>query len=96
MDWAFHMQRILTQLGEDAVCTHGTGAPATVRGMFLQPFRDIQGNMIEASDPRFAGLTTDLATITHGDTVVRGGITYTVGGVEPDGVSGITELRLTV
>jgi hypothetical protein len=88
------MQRILTQLGEDATCTPFGGTAATVRGVFLKPFHSLDGGLIESSEPGFVGLTSDLAGIKHGDPIVRSGITYTVGGIEPDGVSGLTTLRL--
>ncbi len=88
------MQRILTRLGEDVTCTPTGGTAATVRGIFLKPFHSLDGGLIESSDPGIAGMTGDLSTMKHGDPVVRGGITYTVGGIEPDGVSGITVLRL--
>lgn len=88
------MQRILTQLGEDVVCTPSGGPAATVRGVFLKPFQGLEGGMIEASDPRIVCLTTDVSTLAHGSTVVRGGVTYTVSGIEPDGTAGLTTLRL--
>lgn len=101
MDWASHMQRILLRLGEDAVCTPVAGAARTVRGMFLKPFEGLDGGMVESSAPRFAGMTSDAAGLTshvgdmdHGATVVYGGTTYTVAGVEPDSPAGMTLLRL--
>ena len=94
MDWASHMQRILLRLGEDVVCTLHGGSQTTVRGVFLRPFQGIEGGMVESSAPRFVGLTADLSEMEHEDLVVRGGVTYTVSGIEPDGTSGLTELSL--
>lgn len=97
MDWASHMRRILARLGEDVTWTHG-GSPATVRGLFLGPHREVSlGDqvIVAGEDPMFAAMATDLPGLAGGDTILRGGTTYTVKpALEPDPVSGVTVMQL--
>lgn len=96
MDWASHMRRILVQLGEDVVYTHGAGSPATVRGVFFMPYQaaDLGLVGVAGTNPHFAAMTEDLADAAQNDTVVRGGSTYVVRHPRADDPSGVTVLEL--
>lgn len=96
VDWAAHMGRIFTRLGEDVTYTRGTGS-TTVRGVFLSPFEaaglGVAG--VTAANPHFALPTSDLPSgATAGDTISRGAITYTVRVKKPEDPGGFTVLEL--
>lgn len=96
MDWASHMRRILVQLGEDVVYTHGAGSPATIRGVFFMPYQAGELGLVgvSGSNPHFAGMTADLASAAREDTILRGGVTYAVRNPRVDDPSGLTVLEL--
>lgn len=95
--WASHMRRILAQLGEDVIWTHG-GSPVTVRGVYLAPHRQVSlGEMVIVGDedPMFAVMADDVPGLAGGDTIQRGSTTYKVKpSLEPDPVSGVTVMQL--
>ena len=90
------MGRILANLGEDALFTHAGGSAITVHGMFLNGYKAAELGVIgiTGTEPHFAALTSDLADVAAGDTLVRGGVTYKVKVVRPDDPSGLTVLEL--
>lgn len=98
MDWAPHMRRILSNLGEDATFTHGTGQASSVRGLYLSPYAEILpggfGSGIDVTKPHFAVMTADVPLVTQGDTIICSGGTFDVVTPEADAPSGITVLRL--
>lgn len=96
MDWAAHMGRILSDLGEDAIFTHGTGTPVTVRGVFQNPYLagDLGTVGISGTNPSFAVLTADIGAVVKDDTLQRNSVTYKVRAVRPDDPGGITVLEL--
>lgn len=96
MDWTVHMRRVLTLLGEDVAYSTGTGAPATVRGVFLTQFLAQQLGLpsVTGSNPQFAYMTADISGSPVGGSIVRGAVTYTVKVKQPDDPSGITVLEL--
>lgn len=90
------MRRILVHLGEDATYTHGT-VSATVRGMYLAPYAALPGGIdmgFSVSEPRFAAMTTDLASVALGDSITRGTTQYSIVEVRPDDPSGLTVLHV--
>ena len=96
MDWAAHLGVVLSSLGEDVTFTHGTGSPATIRGVFQNPYQ--AGSLgpvgVTGANPTFAALTSDLAGVAVGDTITRGGIAYKVRVVQPEDPGGFTVLEL--
>jgi hypothetical protein len=96
MDWAGHLGVILSTLGEDVAFTHGTGTPATIRGVFENPYLagDVGSVGVSGTNPSFATLTADIGTVTINDTILRGAITYKVRAVRPDDPAGITVMDL--
>ena len=69
---------------------------ATVYGIFENDYFDGMtegGVSVEASQPRFSCRTADVSSAAHGDTLLLGGTTYNVVGVQPDG-TGMTMLLL--
>lgn len=96
MDWAGHMGRVLSVLGEDVTFTHGTGTPATVRGVFTMPYRaaDLGIVGVTGTDPVFSALSSALGSVSMGDTILRGAITYKVKVVRADDPSGVVHLEL--
>lgn len=99
MNWSVHIRRILARLGEDATFTHAGGSPASVRGLFTQPYAqvDLAGSVIVAgSNPVFVTMSADVPLVASGDTLVRGAVTFNVVGVEPDVVGGFVVLQLEV
>ena len=97
MDWAAHIGRILSRLGEDATFTHAGSSAASVRGMFTAPYERLPSGLdggFDASLPRFAALTADLPGAAQNDTLARGGVTYTIVDVQHDDPGGFTVLQL--
>lgn len=90
------MNHVLSSLGEDVTFTHGTGSPATVRGMFLNAYRAAELGLvgITGTDPVFSAMSTGIGAVSQGDTIVRGSVTYKVKAVRPDDPSGIVHLEL--
>lgn len=90
------MGRVLSLLGEDAVFTHGTGTPVTVRGVFFMPYQaaDLGFTGVTGNNPMFAVMTADLGSVAPDDSLVRGGVTYKVKVKKPDDPSGMTILDL--
>jgi hypothetical protein len=95
VDWATHIRRILDRLGEDVTWTH-SGSPATVRGIYLEPYREITlGEVgVGGSMPRFVVMTADVPALAVGDTIARGATTWRVSVPEPDALGGFTVLQL--
>lgn len=96
MDWASHMRRILSQLGENVTFTHAAGSPATVRGVFLNQYLAAQlGDVgFTGTDPVFSTMSADLGAVSVGDVLVRSSTTYKVKAARPDDPSGIVHLEL--
>jgi hypothetical protein len=93
VDWATHMRRILTRLGEDATYTpSGGGASSTVRGIFQNPYRDALE--MGSSAPTFGCMAADVPTISRNATFVIRGVTYKVNMPEADPVSGLVTSTL--
>ena len=79
---------------------HGTAASythaattTTVNGLFEKAYLETFNT--QGSQPTFMCATADVSSAAHGDTLVIGGTTYSVVGVEPDG-TGVTLLRLAL
>lgn len=88
MDWSLHAARMLAVIGEDLSYTPLNGVSRTVRGEFRIPASIATvGIGMQATDPVLTILGTDLPDAGAGDTLVRGGITYTVVSAEPDGTA---------
>lgn len=96
MDWASHMRRILSKLGEDVTFTHGAGSPTTVRGVFLNPYLAAQlGDVgFTGTDPVFSTMSLDIGAVSVGDVLARGATTFKVKAARPDDPSGIVHLEL--
>lgn len=96
MDWAAHLGVVLDKLGEDVTFTHGTGAPATIRGVFENPYLagDVGQVGVTGTNPRFSVLTSEIGDVDKGDTILRSSTTYRVLVVRPDDPSGVTVLEL--
>lgn len=90
------MRRILSQLGEDVTFTHGAGSPASVRGVFLNPYLAAQlGDVgFTGTNPVFSTMTVDIGVVSPGDTLLRGATTYKVKAARPDEPSGVVHLEL--
>ena len=94
MDWAAHIRRILVRLGEDATVT-GTSGSASVRGLFLQPYQQLNLGIdagMDATSPRFVAITGDLPTAPSAVVTTRG--THSVKSENPDDPGGFTVLHL--
>lgn len=87
---------VLSGLGEDVTFTHGTGTPATVRGVFQNPYQagDVGLVGVAGTTPSFAVLTSEIGTVSKDDTIVRGAVTYKVRAVRADDPVGVTVLDL--
>lgn len=96
MDWASHLRRILTKLGEDVVFTDYAGTAATVRGMFMSAYQaaDLGVVGVAGTNPVFAAMTEDLPLVDTRATILRSSVTYKVRVVMPEDQSGITVLEL--
>jgi hypothetical protein len=90
------MIRVLSVLGEDAVFTHATANPVTVRGVFFMPYQaaDLGFSGVTGTNPMFAVMASAVGTIAVDDLLVRAGVTYKVRVRRPDDPSGITVLDL--
>lgn len=90
------MRHVIATLGEDVVFTHGTGSPATIRGVFQNPYLagDVGAVGVSGTNPSFAAMTADIGAVANNDTLVRGAVTYKVRVVRPDDPSGVTVLEL--
>jgi hypothetical protein len=64
----------------------------TVNGIVNEPYEDALG--VENASLTFTGKTSDLSALVHGSTMVIGGITYYVIGIEPNRI-GMTVLKLS-
>ena len=95
IDWKKHARTVLRSLGEDVTWTHA-GTPATVTGVFTEPFREVQVGEIAigGSMPHFSAAAEDLVGVAKGDTITRGAIVYTVRDVQADEPTGLTVLPL--
>jgi len=85
-----------SDFGISATYTPDGGSAATVSGILDKDFAlaDLGGGVgVASADPRFVCRTSDVASAAGGDTLVAGGITYTVRAVEDDG-TGVTVLVL--
>ncbi len=81
--------------------TYGFAVTATYNGStsvngifdaeYFEPDAGFAG--VQSSQPVFLCRTTDVASATHGQTLVISGATYHIAGVEPDG-TGLTLLKL--
>jgi hypothetical protein len=97
MDWAPHMRRILSRLGEDATFTHGSAQTSSVKGIFVSPYSQMPAGLpagFASSEPRFAAMTEDLPSVEQQDTITRGTVDYKITDIQPDDPSGVTMLVL--
>lgn len=96
VDWAAHMRRVLSKLGEDVSFTHGGGSPATVRGVFFMPYQaaDLGLVGVTGNNPHFAAMTADLPSVVVGDTITRSSVVYTIKVKRADAIAGSTVLEL--
>jgi hypothetical protein len=91
------MTRVLSRLGEDVAFTHAFATtPATVRGVFMSPYRAAELGIVGVSgtDPVFSVMSSVIGAVSPNDIVVRGGVTYKVKAVRPDDPSGVVHLEL--
>lgn len=98
MEWASHMRRIVTTLGDDWMFTHAAGRPVPLRGLFLNQYQAAQLGVVgvSGSDPHMAVIGADIGDVTKDDVLVResSGATYKVKVVQADEESGVTVLQL--
>ena len=79
--------------------TNGFAVTATLSGgavvqvIFDKGYADSLGGLVESTGPQCVAKTADVSTVIQGNTLVIGSTTYTVTGVQPDGV-GLTTLQL--
>jgi hypothetical protein len=64
-----------------------------VNGIFDNDYFEPLGNEVQGSAPRFVCAAASVPSVAHGQSLVVGGVTYKVRGVEPDG-TGTVVLRL--
>jgi hypothetical protein len=69
------------------------GGGGTVPVIFDNGYANTLGGLVESTGPQCHAKTADVSTIIQGNTLVIGGTTYTITGVQPDG-TGITTLQL--
>ena len=77
--------------------TAATFKTATINVIFDNEFsaaRTIGDIEIEAAGPQALCKTSDVSAAVHNDTLVIGGVTYYIKGIEPDGL-GVTTLILS-
>lgn len=99
IDWPTHFRSVIQELGEPAVWVHGTGTGAstgTVTGIFRTPYNPIVlgGLQVDATDPVFIALSSDVPGCARGDTFTLRSRTYTVQTPKPDDVPGVTVAEL--
>ena len=73
---------------EEATLSGGS----TVNGIVHEPYEDALG--VQNASLTFTGKTSDLSALVHGSTLVIGGITFYVIGIEPNRI-GMTILKLS-
>lgn len=76
-----------------AVFTHGATV-ATINVIFDNEFSVMGIPGIEEAQPQAQCKTSDVSAAVHNDTLVIGGVTYYIKGIEPDGL-GVTTLILS-
>jgi hypothetical protein len=98
LDWAVHLRRILSRLGEDATFTPAGGEAATVKGIYTEAHRAMSFGPIEVSSsyPTFGVMTEDVPGVARGDALTVSGTAYTVRDVQADEPGGVTVLELEV
>ena len=85
---------LLSRADHATAATYTRGATTTtVSGIFEKAY--VETFNTQGSQPMFMCATADVSSAVHGDTLVIGGTTYSVVGVEPDG-TGVTTLRLAL
>lgn len=76
------------------------GVPATLQAaavasgvIFDAEYAEPLGNLVEGRAPTATAIASEIPSVAHGQTLVIGGQSYKVRGVEPDG-TGLVVLRL--
>ena len=78
---------------EDDFAVAATLQGVAVSGIFDEEYTEPLGNVVEGKTPIFQCRAADVPSVAHGQTLVVGGRTFKVRGVEPDG-TGVVLLRL--
>ena len=87
-----------SDFGQTATYTPSGGSASTINGIFESGDGgvDLGGSVgVTSDDPQFHCATSDVASAGEGDTLVTGGVNYTVRDVTDDG-TGMTILMLEV
>jgi len=85
--------------GVAASYTPDGGSASTVNVLFDNPFNSVplEGERdVESNTPTALAISSDVASVAHGDAIVISGITYSIVGVQKDSGSGYQGTTLLV
>ncbi|MBT9171351.1 MAG: hypothetical protein DDT18_01725 [Actinobacteria bacterium] len=96
MFWERDIDTFFSDFAVDAVFIRAGVAPRNIRVLFDEDYKTIMDELVGVEGAASSAIcrTSDVRDAVHNDTLVIGGITYFIVGIQPDG-TGVTILLLS-